>query len=716
MIEGAFMVEFRKLFAGKKLVKALKNLGVLRFRVSHSSLMVAILLSLILLLAFLIRILPMRWGTYLSEFDPYFQYRLTKHMVENGFSSWAYWHDSTGWPMSWYPYGRDIPLSSFPGLPSTAASFYLVSNALGLPITLLQLCVVFPAIMAVLTCLVMYFLGKDYGGKMVGLFSALFLALNASYIGRTSWGFFDDETVGIFALLLFTFFFMRSLETQRSSRSSLIYALSAGLSLGYLFASWGAARYPMGMALVFVFALLLLRRYSSRLLFSYTTTFGIALFIAVNTPRLGFRFLTEGSVFVVFGMFVLLCVFEVAQYIKTVKMKTVFVLLFLASAGVSLVLLSWFGYIRPIEQKFLFVLNPATRIEFVQSVQEHRPAAWGSLYYDLGIGAFFMPVGLFFAVRNPTNRNVFLIIFGLTSAYFAGSMIRLTLLLAPAVSLLWALALVQLLKPFVTVMKEVPAIPRRKTRFATYVGKEFSGALLVVMFLLLTFTFVLPNPRVFSQADTPPTIAAASVPIKPDNTVLDWIDTLAWMRENLPPEAVVASWWDYGYWITIWGNKTSLADNGTMNLTQIENIGYMFMSNETEAIKMLQDYDATHVLVFTTFYTDGRDAGFGDEGKWRWMARIAAMRYPGINETDYGDWNEQTGAWEWNDLGRSTVIYKLMTYGKKDRLPDVAAVQQLPLEPLQHFEKAYFSQDSERPNSLKAYGGAIPLVCVYKVK
>ena len=710
------MVKFRKFLSWERLVKALKSFEAFRFRVSHSSLMVASLLFLVLLLAFLIRLLPMRWGTYLSEFDPYFQYRITKHTVEKGFLSYANWHDSTDWPRSWYPYGRPIGTNSFPGLAFTAAFFYLVSNALGLPITLLELCVVFPAIMAVLTCLAMYFLGKDFGGKIGGIFSALFLALNASYIGRTSWGFFDDETVGIFALILFMFFFLRSIETERSLRGTLIYAIAAGLSQGYLFASWGASRYPLGMTVVFVLALLLLRRYSIRLLSSYSATFGIALFMAANVPRLGFKFLLSTEVFAVLGIFVLLCAYEIVHHIKTTKMKTVFILVFLAFCAFSFIMLSWLGYVSPLHAKYMFVLNPAARPAFVQSVQEHRPAAWGSLYYDLGIGAFFMPVGLFFAVRNPTNRNVFLTIFGLTSTYFAGSMIRLTLLLAPAVSLLWALALVQLLRPFVTVMKEVPAIPRRKTRFATHVGKEFSGALLVVIFLLLTFTFVLPNPRVFSQADTPPTIAAASVPIKPDDTIPDWIDTLAWMRENLPQQAVVASWWDYGYWITIWGNKTSLADNGTSNGTQIENVGYMFMSNETEAIKMLENYDATHVLVFTTFYTDGRDGGFGDEGKWRWMARIAAERYPSINETDYGDFNEQTGTWEWNDLGASTVIYKLMTYGKKDRLPDVAAVQQLPLESLQHFEKAYFSQDRERPDSLVAYGGIIPLVCVYEVK
>jgi hypothetical protein len=45
----------------------------------------------------------------------------------------------------------------------------------------------------------MYFLGKDFGGKEIGLFSALFLALNASHIGCASWRLFDDEAVGIFA-------------------------------------------------------------------------------------------------------------------------------------------------------------------------------------------------------------------------------------------------------------------------------------------------------------------------------------------------------------------------------------------------------------------------------------------------------------------------------------------------------------------------------------
>jgi dolichyl-diphosphooligosaccharide--protein glycosyltransferase len=716
----AFVVKVRKLFRKEKIVNALRSVGALRFRASHSSLMHISLLLLILFIASMVRLLPIRWGFHLSEFDPHYQYRITKDMVENGFFNWASWHDY----MSWYPYGRNMGTTTYPGLPATAAVMYIILNALGLspgpmyssnPLTtdpIFNLCIIFPVIMGTLTCLVIYFLGRDIGGKEVGLFSALFLALNSSYIGRTSLGFFDDETVGIFSLLLFIFFFLRSIEPERPLRNGLTYAVASGLSLGYLFASWGAARYALGMAVLFVFVLLLLRRYSSRLLLSYSATFGIALFIAVNIPRLGFGFLTEIYVLAVFGVFLLLCIFEVSNYIRTLKMKTVFVFCFLALIAVFFLTLSLYGFIRPMAFKWMSVINPLSRFgegrreQFVQSVQEHRPSAWGSFYYDIGIGLFFVPVGLFFAVQNPTNRNIFLCIFGLTSVYFAGSMVRLTLLMAPAFSILWAAALVQLLGPFITLMKESPVIPRRKIRFEAHVGKEFSGAFIVLMFLLLTFTFVLPSPlstfpRVLDHAYSPTTIAAGSIPVKPVDPVVDWINALNWMRVNLKSTDVVASWWDYGYWITTIANKTTLADNGTINSTQIARIGQMFLSNETEAIKILDNYDATYIVVFTTFDRNGNDVGWADEGKWRWMARIGEL-----DETDYGNTTEQ-GRWQWNAKGQETVIYRLMTYGKNMTLQGYSTIL------LEHFEAAYFSQDPAYP---RQYGNAIPLVCVYKIK
>jgi dolichyl-diphosphooligosaccharide--protein glycosyltransferase len=721
-------MKIRKLFGKEKVLDALKRLTAIRFRISHSSLLQASILLLVLFLAFIVRLLPIRWGLYLSEFDPYYQYRVTKHAVEYGLHNWA-----TGWSeidpsrdlMSWYPYGRYIA-STYPGLPLTAAASYLIVHTLGLPLNVFEFCVIFPAIMGTLTCLVIYFLGKDIGGKQVGLLSALFLALSSAHISRTSLGFFDDETVGICGILLFIFFFLRSIESERTLKNSLAYAVAAGLSMGWIFSSWGASRYALDMAALFIFILLLLRRYSSRLLFSYSTAFGIALFIAVNVPKLGFNFLTRTSVLPVAAVFVLLAIFEIASHVKTLRNKALFVFLFLGLGAGVFFMLSSYGYLMPMGTKFLYVLNPLQRVESAlhQSVQEHRPAAWGSFYYDFGIGMFFIPVGLFFAVRNPTSRNIFLAIFGLTSIYFAGSMVRLTLILAPAISLLWALALVRLIKPFVTVMGKAPAIPRRRTGLEAHVGKEFSAAFLIAMFLLLTLTFVLPTQRVLNHAYSPTTIAAASMPLKPAGTVPDFIETFDWMQGNLTlweqehnKRAVVASWWDYGYWITNLGNKTSLADNGTWNLTQIQQIGRMFMSEETEAIEILKKYEATHVLVFTTFDTQGRETRFGDEGKWRWMARI-----PDLDDNSFGnytlgvDWRDENddggvdeGELQPNSKGQSTVLYKLMTYGKEMTLQGSSNIQ------AEHFEEAYFSQRKRGAPEPAPGTQYVPLVCVYEI-
>jgi len=741
-----FAVKIGKLFTKDNAVNALTSVGDLRFRISHSSLMHISLLLIILVIAATVRLLPLRWGFQLSEFDPHIHYRLTKHMVENGFFAWTSWTDS----MSWYPQGYDISSAIFPGLAATAAFLYQIANALNLapapilssdlyhPLTadpIFNFCIIFPVIMATLTVLVIYLLGRDIGGKEVGLFSAFFLALSSSYISRTSLGFFDDETVGIFGILLFIFFFLRSIDPERSLRNSVTYAVAGGLSLGYLFASWGAARYPLGITLIFVLVLILLRRYSPRLFLSYGTTFGVALLIAANVPKLGFTFLKEPTVLAVAGMFLLLGIIEISRRIKTTRSKMLFVVGFLALIVVLFFALARLGLVGSLGDKFISVIFPSERLgvsvtqQLVQSVQEHRPATWGSFYFDVGVGILFVPVGLYFAVQNPTNRNLFLTIFGLTSIYFAGSMVRLTLLMAPAFSLLWALALVQLVKPFVTILRESPRIPRRKMRFRSRVGKEFSAAFIILMFLLLTVTFVLPSagskfPRVVDRAYSPTTIAAASLPLKPIEPVRDWLDALNWMRVNLEQTDVVCSWWDYGYWITAIANKTTLADNGTINSTQISLIGEMFMSNETGAIEILEGfnergpYNVTYVVVYQSFRQDGSDAVYGDEGKWRWMARI-----PGLDDTKYGNY---TLGMDWidtsedgqvdedeliiNEMGNSTVLYKLMHYARDMVLNYGSSIQ------LEHFEEAYFSQQIGAPTWFgDSQGGFAPMVCVYKV-
>ncbi len=740
----------------ERFVNSLKSLGKLRIKVNHSSLLTFSALVLILLVAFTIRLFPLRWEIdpkadsvqlHLSEFDPYFQYRFAEYMINNGFISWAWptqWVDT----YRWYPSGINIAKGGYPGLPLTAALLYSIISSLGVNISLMDLCAIFPAIMGMLASLAIYFLGKDIGGKPVGLFSSLFLALSPSYIQRTQVGFFDDETVGILALVLFALLFLRAIERSKPLNSSMKYALASGIVLGYFCSSWGAAYYPIGVTVLFVFLSILLKRYTRRLFLSYSITFGLGLYITAWVPKITSTYLTTSAILPVAGVFVLLCFCEVFRGVTSPKWRTILIVILLAMlVGVFSVL--WqFGYMRGIAGKFMSVINPLIRGQspLIESVAEHRISAWGSIYYDFGIGIIFFAASFFFILRDLNDRNLFLLILGLTSLYFACSMVRLLVLMAPAFGLLASIGITGILKPFNTLLKEPPRISVRKKYGLQPVGKEFSGAAVFLIFLILMTNFAFPMPKVYKQAWSPVTITAGSLPIAPDKPVHEWLDMLNWMRNNLEATTVVCSWWDYGYWLTILGNVTSLVDNATINGTQIENVGFTFMANETQSLKMLKQYKAEYILVFTTTDTAGRWIGYGDEGKWMWMARISGKaqsrfvedgfvdeRTSWTNESSFGFYNDTRtdlypqGRWDWSprpgaDLGMSSTVYKLMAWGKhswceKNGVGDPEQQEWfrngLNAEDVKpkYFKEAYFAG----VDSGSSYSGIVPLICLYEI-
>ena len=771
-----------------KVYNILKKAASIRPAFSYSSMLKFTILSLIFVIAFSVRILPIRWGYYLSEYDPYYQYRQTKYIVENGLAGWFSWHDY----LSWYPWGNIIRFHAYPGLPLLAATIYRILNVLGLHFSIyptlnpLQMdpvynfCVIFPVIMGSITCMVMYFLGKDLGGEAVGILSAFFLALDPSYIGRTSLGFFDDETVGIFSLLLFIFFFNRSISGESSESTNLKgtlfsaktgWAVAAGLTLGYLCASWGASRYVVVMAALFAFILLVLRRTSQRLLVSYAVTFFIVISLASCVPRLGSRFPLDyldtrfnfeyDTLFVYLVFFLLL--FNEIRRIKD-RSKRAGCFLVVVTLLITALLFLWrSGKLAPIGAKFMAVIYPSIRFKnmILLSVAEHRASSWGTFYYNFGIHTFLLLLGLYFATLMATNLSIFTIIYSLTSAFSASSMIRLSILMSAPVSLLSALGIVRLLKPFILSLRETKTPTSRKYKVRRTFGKETSIMVISLIFILLLLTYVIgtdfmisPNrgagPRFCLQAYAPTTISSAGLSLRPSDTTKDWLNALTWIRLNTPPSptkpgdngTVIASWWDYGYWITAIANRTSLADNGTWNTTQIQQIGCIFMSNEEEAIKILKKYNVTHVLVFVAFQAvEASYGGFypylgggGDESKWQWMARIAfgpnedepfgnltlGFDYVDVNNNRMYDRNDRIVT---NEKGQNTTLFKLMHYAVGTVvngepyayvvLPG-GKVSTIGRIHLKYFEKAYFSQEygSITPAPGTRY---VALVCLYRV-
>ena len=115
-------MELRKVLSRERFSNGLRSLGKLRIKTSHGAILTISALLLIAFVAFTIRILPLRWeiqsgALHLSEFDPYYQFSLTKYMSDNGLIS-PYW--PTKWVdiQRWYPDGINMGIS-YPALPFT---------------------------------------------------------------------------------------------------------------------------------------------------------------------------------------------------------------------------------------------------------------------------------------------------------------------------------------------------------------------------------------------------------------------------------------------------------------------------------------------------------------------------------------------------------------------------------------------------------------------
>jgi len=439
-------------------------------------------------------------------------------MVQKGILS-PYYPEPWIFKQLWAPSGLDMSVS-LPALPATAATLYSVISLVGINVDLMMFCSFLPAIMGALSVLIIYFLGKDLGGKSIGMFSALFLALSPAFIQRTALGFFDTEVPGVFGILLFSLLFLRAVDESRTLRSSLTYSLSASLVLAYLVLGWGAAYFMLGLSSLFVLVLILLKKYNQRLLLSYSIIFGVALLIATKAPVISLNYLESVAVLPVAGVFLFLCLSEILRNNLSMRTKLLLVV------GSTILIVSGFvalwqlGYMGGIAGKFITVLDPLIRsaTPLIESVAEHRVSAWGNIYYELGVGILFFLGGLYFALRNPTNRNIFLLVFGLTSLYFAASMVRLLAIFAPAFSLLVAVGVVGILKPFYTLLKEAPQVVTKTKRGIARVSKEYSGVAIFLVFILLAtqFAFAPQNngiPRVYGSAYAPLTVTSGSIPL-----------------------------------------------------------------------------------------------------------------------------------------------------------------------------------------------------------
>ncbi|MDC8453359.1 MAG: peptidylprolyl isomerase, partial [Candidatus Nitrosotalea sp.] len=590
------------------------------------------------------------YGFQLNEFDPFFNYRATQYLVDNGLNAYVHWHDD----MSWYPVGRDVFATAQVPLHVTDAALYKI---FGGGMSLYDFTIIFPVVFGSMTAIVIFALVRVLGGTSAGLFASLFFALSPPIIVRGTIGWFKSEPLGLFYGLLGVYLFLSGIKSE-NKKIAISKLVGGGFFLAVGFASWGGIEFfllPLGL---FFIALPFIRKDHKFLLWA------VPLFVAVTMLIAGGLFARPGPTFV-FGMrgfamigpaILLVITIFIQKYSKEQHRIRNSLLALAALIIIGVVVLSA-GSLGSASFRYLNAMNPFLTSEdpLVDSVAEHATPTLAQnfsyfsvlmLFAGLGIWLVFRkrngdPSASRFSIKN--EMIVFALIIGIVGAYSGSTFSRLELLTATSVIILSSIGLAILIKDilkrqnapvkFVESSKKGTGskkeIPTKKTN--ELLGRIPKIAFVAVIVALLLVPTLYPvNANWITITKSPPTILNGGSNFAISTS--DWPDALNWIKNNTPKDSVVASWWDYGYWVQTLGERKTLADNSTVDTNIIANIARMLLASPDEAWKMLNKAGANYVLVYVVgqkFVSNGQDlyilGGGGDESKKQWFMKIGGL-------------------------------------------------------------------------------------------
>jgi dolichyl-diphosphooligosaccharide--protein glycosyltransferase len=662
--------------------------GSVEFQTRH--LLVIAVLALAFSSALIMRFYPSKYGYYLNEFDPYFDYRATKFIVDNGLDAYWQWHDT----MSWYPEGRDVPGTSQAVLHITAAYLY---QAFGRGMSLIDFTIAFPAIMGALTVIAVFALVRVLGGTSAGMFSALMMAFSPAIIQRGNLGWFKSEPLGLFFGILAMYLFISAIK-HKEIKYAIAKAIAGGLILGLANGSWGGIQYFSIPISLFFIALPFFRRDLTIPMYVAIAFTAFTLITAAAFPRPGVSFvlglpglaMMAGTAFLVIAFFVK----KISRPMVQTR-NVAFVLIAFVAIGMAFIVAG--PYVSP-SFRYLNAINPfiGSIDPLVESVAEHFTPTVADYFVDFSVLLMFAGLGGWLAFRRRNDTAIFALLIGITGVYVSATFARLLVFASVGIIVLAGLGLYEVTRSIMAyrVATATPAATgptrltaatreeRRRMEFASR-GHSTSGqvvkiSFVIVMIMMLSIPMFYPsNSNWVSSADVPTAIANGGTGFRVQSD--DWINAMDWLSKNTEPNAVVASWWDYGYWITTLGNKPTLADNATLNHTRIQSIAKMFVSDEESGMKIAQDLKADYILVYVVgqvrFYgqlnATGTDAAAaaagddqrigiytlgqgGDESKKQWFMRIG-----GFDEANY---IEEDGFTPKPEFWNNTLIGKLIPF------------------------------------------------------
>eukprot|EP00930_Biecheleria_cincta_P033883 TRINITY_DN23455_c0_g1_i1.p1 TRINITY_DN23455_c0_g1~~TRINITY_DN23455_c0_g1_i1.p1 ORF type:complete len:881 (+),score=143.03 TRINITY_DN23455_c0_g1_i1:90-2732(+) len=471
--------------------------------------------------AYDIRMYPIKdFGYTIHEFDPWFNYRAAEYLAEHGTSKFFKWYDYK----SWYPLGRPIGTTIYPGMQMTAVAIWEAMKHVPMvsydvpkmfrrivghtskylekqgwlfvpyspkkleftPMTVNEICCMIPPWFGSLASMFCGLLTFEVSRSVnAGLMAVGIMAVIPAHLMRSVGGKFDNEAIAMAAICSTFWLWLRSVRTP----SSWPFAVLAGLSYVYMVAAWGGYIFVLNMIGVHALMLVGLGRFNSGVHKAYTLFFVIGTLGAIQIPVVNWTPLRSIEQLGPLGVFL---GYQVLAFCDSQRRKRqmdafsfakfrvlAFAGLVIGLMAVALVLAPM-GYFGPLSSRIrgLFMKHTKTGNPLVDSVAEHQPANQAMYNSYLNLPLDYVYLGGLVCLFNRNNGAYFVALYGFIANHFSLKMSRLVLICGPIVSIVCAIwvgfLLDFILEPFLLLLgkkvKGVAAIPVSATN-----GKDSPG-------------------------------------------------------------------------------------------------------------------------------------------------------------------------------------------------------------------------------------------------
>lgn len=434
-----------------------------------------------LYMAYIIRLQAIEeFGTVIHEYDPYFNYRATEYLYYNGAKKFFTWFDHK----VWYPLGRPVGTTIYPGMQFTAV--WIKNVIVGEGMTLNDICCYIPAWFGVIATFLVgcityectlecnsshtiFSMLKDlaYGRKSnssiqerdetkytmgfssLGLTSSIFamwiMGIVPAHLTRSVGGGYDNESVAVSAMTLTFYLWVRSL--REGEKYSYLYGLLSGIAYFYMVATWGGYVFVLNMIGLHATLLVLLGRFSTKVYLSYSLFYVVGTALAIQVPVVGLTPLKSleqmgpGLVFLVYQV-IYYCEREILKKklagVEAWKFRIEIIATACVVTATIFILLVPQGYFGPISSRVrgLFVKHTKTGNPLVDSVAEHQPADNSAYFRYLQHLCLFAPLGFVSVLNQFGDAPSFIIVYAVAAYFFSHKMVRLILLMGPVASVL----------------------------------------------------------------------------------------------------------------------------------------------------------------------------------------------------------------------------------------------------------------------------------------